>query len=445
MPPRPSLAWFSKQPLRWALPLTVVISLAGTADMIFREDVRRLYETNGDIAAIMQNAANATPASVLKWWTGVWIEPSSPYYRPLVSALIYAEYLAFGGRWRGFCLVTWLMHAGVCVVMLLLLRSLWPGSPARRVIPGLLAAGLFSIPCETTVNGPHWGNRGIARGLMPYWPAQTDVGCLLLSLACLLLVDRWLAGRRRRTLIGAGACFVGALLFKEQAVVVPLLVGVVALYRRQPLRFVSLVAGSGLAASALFLLLRRLLVPQAWGPEFKGVGPTALKLLVYLSEPSALAVANHQAWIIVSAALVTACVAVALWRPRFLVYAVLGAFVAVFLPPQLLNGNMALPTVLPQAWWLLRAALELLLLLFVWELRGDAPTLPLLAGVLIVHLPILHVIGPHYYYWPVAWWSMLDATVIVAVLARLRPTTPPADASPVACPRARTAEEVHSS
>ena len=64
----------------------------------------------------------------------------------------------------------------------------------------------------------------------------------------------------------------------------------------------------------------------------------------------------------------------------------------------------------------MRATLLFLSVVLAWEARGHAPTLPLLAGVVIVHLPILHVTGPHYYYWPVAWWSMYAAAVVVAVV-----------------------------
>jgi hypothetical protein len=82
---------------------------------------------------------------------------------------------------------------------------------------------------------------------------------------------------------------------------------------------------------------------------------------------------------------------------------------------------MALPTVTPHYWWLLRVTLLLLGLVAAWALRCRAPTVPLLGGLLIVHLPILHVFGPHYYYWPVAWWSMLNATLVVAVVMHLAP------------------------
>jgi hypothetical protein len=426
---RPFLSPLRERPLLWAVPLVVVIALAGTADMIFREDVRRLYEGNADIQDILMYARQATPATMLRWWSGVWLQASSSYYRPLSSMLIYAEARLFGGAWRPFCIVSWLMHAGVCVTMLLFLRGLSRGSPIVRVLPGVLATALFSIPCETTVNGPHWGNRGIARGIMPYWPAQTDIGCLLLSLLSLMVFDRWLEStlgatevvgaeappaRRGRWLAGAIGFFVAALLFKEQAVIVPLLAALLAIYRRAPARRIALGAALGLAASSLFLLLRRLLVPQAWSPEFEDIGQPFLKLAVYLCEPAVLAVVNHQAWILISAVLVSGCIGIGLWRRRLAVYAFLGLLVGLFGPPQVLAGNMALPTVWPQGWWLVRVTWFCGLLLLAWVLRGRGPSLALLGGLLVVHLPILHVMGPHYYYWPVAWWSMLVAVTLAS-------------------------------
>jgi len=99
-------AYLRERPLVWAVPVTVIIALAGTGEMIFREDVRLLYETNGDIIEIWQRADEASPRDLLGWWTGVWIECGSPYYRPLVSALLYIEYVLFGPNWRAFCIMT---------------------------------------------------------------------------------------------------------------------------------------------------------------------------------------------------------------------------------------------------------------------------------------------------------------------------------------------------
>jgi len=462
-----------RNPLTWAIPLAVAIALAGTADMIFREDVRLLFggdathQGNDDIEEILRHAQSATGRDIARWWSGTWIEESSPYYRPLASIFIYGEYLAFGRQWRPYCLVTWFMHAGLCVPMLLLMARLfdhWP--PARRVWPGLLAVAWFSIPCETTANGPHWGNRGIARGIMPYWPAQTDVGCLLLSLLSLLLFDRWLEGRRTRALIGAVAAFVAALLFKEHAVVLPLLAALLALYRRRPLRLVLLAGGSGLVLCLLFLLLRRLFIPGAWGPHFSGPGEVVRNLAIYLWQPATdalllddqqnwlvlAALRTHQDWLIaivtrsphywliVSALLLSACLALALYRPRRAWLYAVGALLSLLVPAQLLGGNIAFPTFGVFAVWLVRVTLLPVLLLLIWEQRQRGPALILLGCLVIVHLPVLHVLhGVHYYYWPVAWWSMLNAAVIVGLPGTCRatcerakpvpPNPPPTEAS----------------
>jgi hypothetical protein len=415
------VAHLTNRPLIWAVPLTVAIALGGTADMIFDEDARRLYETNGDIVAIWEQAEQASPASLLDWWTGVWIEPTSPYYRPLCSALFYLEYLAFGRQWRPFCLVTWLMHGGACVLILFFLARLWSGlSAAGRMVPGVLATALFSIPCETTVDGPHWGNRGIARGIMPYWPSQTDVSCLLLSLASLILFDKWLESSRRKHLAGAIAFFAASLLFKEQSVVLPLLAAVLVAYRGRAAKQIAAVAGGGLGISGLFLAVRHVLVPEAFGPTFKGIRHIAFKFVAYLCEPATDAWLNGHSWITISAAVVAAGVALIVWRPRLVLPAIGLLLLGVFVPPAVMAGNVALPTLPVLGPWLLRTSLIFASVVVAWEARRRAPTLPLLAGVVIVHLPVLHVTGPHYYYWPVAWWSMYDVVVVMAVVGTVK-------------------------
>lgn len=403
-------------PFSWAIPLAAAISLTSTGDIIFREDVRVAYEANGDIQEILECLSKATPADVLDWWTGQWVQRGSAYYRPLASMLFYAEYLVFGHNWRAFCLVSWLMQAAVSVLVLLFVsRLLSHRSLRERIVGGLLAVAWFNVPCETKAEGLHWGNRGIARGIMPYWPAQTDIGCLLFSLACLLFWDRWLQGGKRHHLRAAVLAFAAALLFKEHAVILPFLAAALALYRRRPLRLVGVYFVAGVAAVGTYLALRSMLVPEAWTPEFKGVSRTALKLVWYLCEPAFMAVGIGQAWVVVSGALAAACGAIALYVPRRLYLHAFGLILAVFLPPQVLAGNIALPTIGSFAWMLARVTLAFGLAVLVWEQRQRGPAPALAANLVAVHLPILHVLGPHYYYWPVAWWSMLNAVVIAGL------------------------------
>ncbi|MGQ9731421.1 MAG: hypothetical protein ACUVX8_09115 [Candidatus Zipacnadales bacterium] len=424
----------SDHPWHWAVPLTVVMTLAATGDMIFREEVRKLYETNGDIQAIWRAADQATLADVIGWWTGVWIEYDSPYYRPLASMLFYGEYLLFGRHWRPYCIVSWLLQVVVCFFVLIFMAQLFNHWPERlRVVPGVLAVALFSIPCETATElWLQWGNRGIARGLMPYWPAQTDITCLILSLVSMVFVDRWLQDRRRRDLIGAIAAFVAALLFKEHAVIVPLLLGVLAFYRGGGVRFSLLLSGSGLMGSGAFLAVRRLAVPHAWNPSFNSPAHLGLKVAGYLCDPGAAIVLEGHGWVLLSAAIVTVCVAIALWRPQWVYVYVFGTLVGLFLPPHLLKGNIALPTFPVVAWPLLRVIASAGALVIAWEARHRAPAWVLFACVLIVHLPVLHVTGPHYYYWPVAWWAMFNAAVLAALPGSLKAASERAKGVPLA-------------
>lgn len=411
-----------ERPLLWAVPLVVVIALAGTADMIFDEDVRRLYESNGDIASIIKGAEQAGPLDVLRWHVDVWIEADSPYYRPLVSALFYAEYQFFGTSWRPYCIVSWLMQAGICVLMLLFMARLWSHwSPTRRMLPGILAVALFTIPCETTVDGPHWGNRGIARGLMPYWPSQTDFGALLLSLLSLLLLDLWLAKREKRSLlIGAAAAFVAALGFKEHALILPLLAVALALYRGMPLKPTVALGGAGLAVSVVFLVLRRVFVPEAWSPDFDGPMHVLTKAGIYLCEPLTAVLRIDAEWVVVTSAGLAAAFVVGIWRPRWVWVMVIGTLAALLIPPAAMGGNVALITIPAELWRVWRITSTFIALLIAIEARGRGPTLLLLASLLIIHLPVLHVTGPHYYYWPVAWWSMFNAAVMVSLWGTLK-------------------------
>jgi len=51
----------------------------------------------------------------------------------------------------------------------------------------------------------------------------------------------------------------------------------------------------------------------------------------------------------------------------------------------------------------------------VWVLAGM---------VLLVHLPILHLQGPHYLYWPAAFWGLLDATLCWQAMRQWRKLGP---------------------
>jgi hypothetical protein len=256
--------------------------------------------------------------------------------------------------------------------------------------------------------------------MMPFWPGQTDVACLLSSLLSLLLFDAWLMTKRRGRLIGAIVAFIAALLIKEHAVVVPLLAAAIAIHRGRPFKFVAAVGGAGLGVSALFLVVRGLVMPHTWRPNFRGPEYMAFSFVFYLCESAVLAIKDGQAWIIVSSALVAVCIAFALWRPRAVLIWGLGALVGLFLPPQLMAGNAALPTVSLFAWFVARILAFMVALVIAWEARSRAPTLVLLACVPIVHLPVLHLVGAHYYYWPVAWWSMFAAGILVSLPGTLK-------------------------
>ena len=45
---------------------------------------------------------------------------------------------------------------------------------------------------------------------------------------------------------------------------------------------------------------------------------------------------------------------------------------------------------------------------------------PLLALVVAVHIPILHVQGPHYMYWPAAFWGLFNASLVQWAWCRVK-------------------------
>lgn len=414
--PRP---WPDHAVLRWAVFAVVGIALSATADLVFDRDKMELYSTtNGDVLSIWRHAEQATFGRLFAWWVGPWIESDSPHYRPLASWFLYAQWLLFRRHAMAYCVVMWLLHAGNCVLILLLLYRLWSGTAVQRVLPGIAATAWFSIPCHTGDDQTAWGNRGIAWGIMPYWPSQTDLGSLLLSLAALLLFDHWIESRRNSHLGGAAGCYVAALLFKEHAVIVPLLALALALYRRLERGWVARSFAAGMAAALTLLVARRLFVPEAYSPRYKGAGHVIHKAFYYLLEPALVAVRTDAGWIVVSAALGATFLALLIYRPRWWPVAVTCGLLGVFLPPQLaIRKELAflLVTIAPEGLLHLRLLMDFAALVLAWEQRRRAPTLPLLASLVAVHLPILHVTGPHYHYWPTAWWAMFDTTILLGL------------------------------
>jgi hypothetical protein len=114
---------------------------------------------------------------------------------------------------------------------------------------------------------------------------------------------------------------------------------------------------------------------------------------------------------------------------------ILAAVLLAALVAHLLGGNFALLTMPRELYGLLLALLFLLGLLVLVRL-GDGRTWTLVGMVVAVHLPILHLTGPHYWYWPAAFWALLHARLLSLAWQRLEEVMrrPPFAAAPAPLP-----------
>lgn len=391
----------------------MLISLAATCYPVFSPAIQKHFSDNPDALLIVQGARSASWRDTLGWWTGPWIEPGMPYYRPLTSMLFWAEYKLFGTDFQKYCLISWLIHGANGALLFLLALALFRRPPDRAtVVLGLLAVLLFNTRRSVNMPSEGWLPLPVAWGEMPYWPAQTDLCSLLFSLLSLLALERWSREPERRQLAGALVLFVVALLFKEMAVATALLAPLLVWYWRRKIPWGVLGLFVGLALA--FLLVRWWFVPGAWGPTPQLVLSFGLKLLFYLNYDLFFAYSTGLIWPLPAALGILGM----LWGlrrlNRSLIWLLPGALIWTLLMAQVLGGSFAAIT-LPKPMGILALSVlfwgGLAVLLhcrrrLLWTLS---------AMVAVVHAPIMHVIGPHYLYWPAAFWSLLSMALLAGV------------------------------
>ena len=133
--------------------------------------------------------------------------PGSGLYRPVTVASFAVEWGVFGGNPAGFHAVNVLLHAGVSVLVLLLLLQWLP------VVPAFLGATVFAVhPIHTEAVA-----NVVGRG---------ELLASAFALSALLLYVRgrdWVEGRRVLRLMGIGALYFFAVASKEIAVTLPAL------------------------------------------------------------------------------------------------------------------------------------------------------------------------------------------------------------------------------
>jgi hypothetical protein len=331
--------------------------------------------------------------------------------------LFWAEYRLWVEGYESYFIVSWVTNAAItCLLMLLAYRLSSPGT-WRGLIVGFTAGVLLNVR-NGPVGGPEWTGERLTMGLMPYWPAQTDLFSLLFSLLSLLALDRYLTApatddSRRSTqgrwLIAACVLYIAALLFKEMAVSLPLLAAGLAIYRRHPgwPRILAVYAAPVVAV----LAVRQVLVPAAMEPEFRDTEWVLLKAARYASQPLTACAGAGAYWPFVA---VAGCIvlAVVLVRRRVsVVYVALGLVLWCGLCAQVLGGNFALITVDRE---LVRMAMIAMFFGGLIVLCASRSRLlwMLAAWLVAIHIPILHVWGPHYLYWPAAFWGLLNANLL---------------------------------
>lgn len=401
-----------------AVVIAAAMSLAATAYPVFDPATQQRYLTSPDSVGIAQWAARSTWRDAIRWWYGPWIQRTG-YYRPISSLAIWLEHKAFGGSFQAMCVVSWILHAVNGALLCVLAMRLFEGVD-RAWLWALVAVALFNYRLGPA--GPFWRPVPVAIGVVAWWPAQTDQLSLAASLLSLVLVDGYFRRPGRRRLMAALAWFAVALLSKEMAVCVPLVVLALGLYRRAG--EVWKVAGVYAAMAAGLLIVRYFAVPGAMGPRLGELDPLFVvhKLALYTAERFMSYVHPRGAaeyWLVVAAG-GTVGVVYALWRLRLsVVFMIVAGLVIPLLAAQYVGGNVALVTI-PREFYGLVVSFVMVVGVIALVRLGTRLTWTLLGMVYAVHLPILHVIGPHYWYWPAAFWGLFSASLLSRVVEHTR-------------------------
>jgi len=189
-----------------------------------------------------------------------------------------------------------------------------------------------------------------------------------------------------------------------------------AAYRRGNWRQIALWFG---ATALLFLAARALVLPQASNPHWQGWRSVSLWLQC-THRLSGELLSGKEIWEFVT--LVTFIpLAIVLWRRRVSwVYLVLMGLIWPLLWGTVLTGNPAIATIKREMTILVRFAgiyggLALAILTPYTE-----PLLAFISGVVLIGIANIERFGPHYWYWPVALWALIDGAALNALANSLR-------------------------
>ena len=170
-----------------------------------------------DDVAVIQRSLKTEPPHLLSLLSPQEVM-SDLYYRPLVSLSFMTDYFFWGWDPAGYRVTNLLLH--LFMVWLVMWLALALDSGEGQAVLAALWFGLLPIH-ETSL----------------YWiPGRTDILCAVFYLAALIAFISWHRTRRASRLVLSLLAFAAALLSKEMALSLPLLIPVVVWYlcRNQP-------------------------------------------------------------------------------------------------------------------------------------------------------------------------------------------------------------------
>jgi hypothetical protein len=392
--------------------LAIALALWSRSDFVYMppEAVRAELSAKEDIQNLYEAASQASWSDVPGWWTGPWIYPHVGYYRPLTSMLFLAEHGTFGTNFTAYNVVSLLLHALNCLLLYLLVCSLYGTRPRARAALGLLAVYVFTMPMSSMTFG-------VAR-VIGWWPAQNDILSLTFALASLLLLDRYLV-RGRRVLLAASllALFLSVASKEMGFITMPIAVALIWHRRRRVSLEMAPVVGFTLAV----WVFRKAVVPHPWDPIYTRM-VILHKALHAWFEPLYPLLATGSYWHIAAAVCITATVALFLKRhwPVWILPPLCAAEVMLcgqFLDPAgsigfIIEGS-AMGTLRGILWYFLGIALFL-------RYRRTQPGIFAALALVLVFVPILQYGGKHYFYWPAAFLGLVDAVFVACLFDWVR-------------------------
>jgi len=375
----------------------------------------RPFTHDNDLMAIFIAAPQVGWPQVWRWLvSGDWIDVSGggPFWRPVVSALWWAEYQLFGQDFLLYNLVSIALVALTCGLLAGGLAA-WTG----ELLLGVAAAGFLWWRTTTTLSG-----------VLDWFPAQTDLLAGLGAAAAFYLVAVGLRAQgplRRGLLAGSLACYLLATLAKESVIAFPL--GAAALLwwglGRRSLPWIGAYGLLGLA-----LVAGRTLILGGIGERVVLAGSLHLlhrAAVVLAGNWLGVAVVGWQSLgsLLLVAPLVLAVVRPGLLRRRAVAYGLVGVIpVLLVLLAHHYHGS-ALVLLLPVVWGQLWGGVVYLAcaLLLVWRRRRQAAVLACLAVALSAQLVLGRYWGmPYYHYVYNIACAAMNGLVVAAVWELVR-------------------------